>query len=233
MSDYQARVLGIKTWAEEDRPREKLLIQGKRQLSDAELLAILVGSGTREETAVGLSQRILNSVRNDLNKLGRLSIAELTQFKGIGEAKSVLIVAAMELGRRRQLLPIREKQQVRSSRDAFLALSVLMSDLPHEEFWILLLNRANRIVSKERISSGGMTGTVVDAKIVFRKAIEGQACAIILAHNHPSGNRQPSQADLKLTRKLQAAGEHLDISVLDHLIITETGYYSFADEGKM
>ncbi|MBK7872067.1 MAG: DNA repair protein RadC [Saprospiraceae bacterium] len=230
METYSKNNLSIKAWAEEDRPREKLLAKGKQSLSDAELLAILLGSGSRDETAVALAQRILKSVENDLNELGRRSIAELTKFKGMGEAKSITIVAAMELGRRRQLTDVRERPQIRSSRDAYDVIAPILIDLPHEEFWILLLNRANKVMSREQISLGGVAGTVVDAKIIFRKAIEGMASSIILVHNHPSGNLQPSQQDIDLTKKLKKAGETLDISVLDHLIIAESSYFSFADE---
>lgn len=233
MELYSKNNLTIKSWAEEDRPREKLLAKGKQSLSDAELLAILLGSGSRDETAVGLAQRILKSVDNDLNELGRRSIAELTRFKGMGEAKSITIVAAMELGRRRQLTDVRERPQIRSSRDAYDVIAPILMDLPHEEFWILLLNRANKVMSREQISLGGVAGTVVDAKIVFRKAIEGMASSIILVHNHPSGNLQPSQQDIDLTRKLKKAGETLDIAVLDHLIIAESSYFSFADENLL
>jgi DNA repair protein RadC len=233
MATYSNQNLTIKSWAEEDRPREKLLTKGKQSLSDAELLAILLGSGSRDETAVGLAQRILQSVDNDLNELGRRSVAELTKFKGIGEAKSITVVAALELGRRRQLTDVKERPQIRSSRDAWQLIAPILMDLSHEEFWILLLNRAGRVIGREQISLGGVAGTVVDAKIVFRKAIESMASSLILVHNHPSGNLQPSQQDINLTQKLKKAGETLDIAVLDHLIITERGYFSFADENKM
>ncbi|HMO39481.1 MAG TPA: DNA repair protein RadC [Saprospiraceae bacterium] len=233
MATYSQPNLTIKSWAEEDRPREKLLVKGKQSLSDAELLAILLGSGSRDETAVGLAQRILQSVDQDLNELGRRSIADLTKFKGMGAAKSITIVAAMELGRRRQLTDVRERPQIGGSRDAWQLIAPLLMDLPHEEFWILLLNRANRVIGREQISLGGVAGTVVDAKIVFRKAIEGMASSLILVHNHPSGNLQPSQQDIDLTRKLKKAGATLDIAVLDHLIIADSGYLSFADEGLM
>lgn len=221
----------IKSWAEEDRPREKLLLKGRQALTDAELLAILLGSGSREESAVGLSQRILQSFDQQLNELGKSSIEELKKFKGIGEAKAITIAAALELGRRRQLTDIRRKPQVKSSQDAFNAIAPLVMDLNREEFWILLLNRANRIISRERISAGGISGTVVDARILFQKALTGNACSLILFHNHPSGNLNPSQADISLTQKLKKAGETLDIAILDHLIIGESGFYSFADEG--
>lgn len=226
-----AQSLTIKAWAEEDRPREKLRLKGKHSLSDAELLAILLGSGSREETAVGLAKRLLSGADNNLVELGKVSLAELMTYKGIGEAKAITIAAAMELGRRRQLSQIRERPQVRSSRDAFQGIAPILVDLSHEEFWILLLNRANRIIGRERISHGGVSGTVVDAKIVFRKAIEYTASSVILCHNHPSGNLQPSQADVELTNKLHQAGRTLDIIVLDHLVVADAGYYSFADEG--
>lgn len=233
MPTYHMPHLGIKSWAEEDRPREKLLVKGKSSLSDAELLAILLGSGSRRETAVGLAQRILKSVDHNLNELGKCSLAELKKFKGVGTAKAISIIAALELGRRRQLSRIKERPQVTSSQDAYDAIAPMLADLSHEEFWLLILNRANRIMGREQVSSGGMTGTVVDAKIVFRKALEGQACSIILCHNHPSGSLYPSQADIKLTKKLVKAGESIDVTVLDHLIIAGDGYYSFADEDKM
>ncbi len=233
MNSSYENALPIKTWAEADRPREKMQIQGRSSMSDAELLAILLRSGTQEETAVDLARRILSSVRQDLNALGKCSLPELTRFKGMGMAKAVTVMAALELGRRRQLSPAVSQPQVRSSQDAHRALAPLLMDLPHEEFWILLLNRANRIIGKERISSGGVSGTVVDAKMVFRKALETLACSLILSHNHPSGNLTASQADLDLTKKLKKAGKTLDIEVLDHLIIADSGYLSFADEGML
>jgi DNA repair protein RadC len=233
MQTYAGASATIKMWAEDDRPREKMLAKGRAALSDAELIAILIGSGSRNETAVALSQRILRSVDNNLNELGKLGINELLRFKGIGEAKAITIAAALELGRRRQLSDIKERPQVGCSRDAYNALAPLVADLPHEEFWILLLNRSNRIIHRERVSTGGVSGTVVDAKVVFKKAIELLASAIILCHNHPSGNLTPSQADLDLTKRLRQAGQTLEIGVLDHLIISEKGYFSFADEGKL
>lgn len=231
---YTAGSLTIKTWAEEDRPREKMLLRGRHTLTDAELLALLLGSGNREETAVGLAQRILSDLKNDLHELALLSPADLMRYEGIGRAKAVTVAAALELGRRRQITPVRLRPQVRSSRDAYQALAATLGDLQHEEFWMLCLNRGNRIVSRQQISSGGTSGTVVDAKIVFRRAIEQQGvAALILAHNHPSGNLQPSQVDIHLTRKLVQAGKTLDLLVVDHLIITQGGYYSFADEGLL
>lgn len=231
--EYTNNGMTIKTWAEEDRPREKLSNKGKASLSDAELIAILIGSGSREETAVALSKRILKAVENNLNDLGRCTITDLMKFKGIGEAKAISIVAALELGRRRQLSDVKERPQIKSSRDAYNVIAPILMDLTHEEFWILLLNRANRVMKRVKISSGGTSGTVVDSKVVFKAALEHTASSIILCHNHPSGNTRPSQADLDITRKLKSAGQTLDIAVLDHLIITDRGFYSFADEGKM
>lgn len=233
MENYSKTTFPITAWAEEDRPREKLQFKGKHSLSDAELLAILLGSGSREETAVGLAQLILNGSKNNLNELGKRTIAELQKFKGIGEAKAITIVAAMELGRRRQMSNILEKPKIVSSRDAYDLVAPIIMDLPHEEFWILLLNRGNKVLAREKISIGGTSQTIVDSKIVFRKAMEIQAASIILFHNHPSGNLFPSQADIELTQKLKSAGKILEIPVLDHLIISEKGYYSFADEGVL
>lgn len=232
MKNYNSEKLAITAWAEEDRPREKLLHKGKHALSDAELLAILLGSGSREETAVGLAQRILNSVENNLHELGKCSLAEFQRFKGVGEAKAITIAAAAELGRRRQMTAVKDKPQIRSSSDGYQAIAPILIDLPHEEFWILLMNRSNYVIGRELVSSGGVSGTVVDAKMVFRKALEKSGTtSIILCHNHPSGNLKPSNADIVLTKKLKKAGEFLDMIVFDHLIVSERGYFSFADEG--
>lgn len=232
--DYQENTLSIKSWAEDDRPREKMIKKGKQNLSDVELLAILIGSGSRKETAVGLAQRILKTFENNLNELGKVSMAELMRFKGIGEAKAITIAAALELGRRRQLSAYIDRPQILTSKDGYNCIAPILMDLDHEEFWIILLNRANKVISKEQISAGGVSGTVVDAKIIFRKTLDiAPASSIILCHNHPSGNLRPSQADIDITQKLKKAGETLDISILDHLIIGENGYYSFADEGKL
>lgn len=232
MTSYNNKSLRIKSWAEDDRPREKLLLKGKSNLSDAELLAILINSGSREETAVSLSQKVLSSVDNNLHELGRKHISELMKFKGIGEVKAITIAAALEIGRRRQLTAPIERPQIQGSSDAWDVIAPLLMDLNHEEFWIILLNRANRVLSRQRVSSGGVAGTVVDAKIIFHKALEcTPACSIILAHNHPSGNIKPSQADIDITKKLKKAGETLDINILDHLIISGNAYYSFADDG--
>lgn len=230
---YEASSLNIKSWAEEDRPREKLLLKGKASLSDAELIAILIGSGTPKMTAVDLSKEILRSVNNDLNELAKRSVKDLSKFKGIGEAKAISIVAALELGRRRKEAESVEKPKVTSSRVAFDVLRPHLMDLPHEEFWVLLLNRANQVIRPLQISAGGVSGTVADPKLIFKAAVEHLASAMILAHNHPSGNLSPSPADRDLTKKIKEAGRLLDIPVLDHLIVADKGYYSFADEGEL
>ncbi|MGB4774842.1 MAG: DNA repair protein RadC [Daejeonella sp.] len=230
MKSYDQKIT-IKFWAEEDRPREKLAAQGRRSLTEAELIAILIGSGNTNESAVELSKRILHSCNNDLNLLSKLSIHELSNFKGIGEAKAISIIAALELGRRRKETPLAPRIQISSSKDVYQAIIAQFSDLNHEEFWILLLNRGNKITSRHLISKGGQAATVADPKIIFNTALQNHAASIILAHNHPSGNLKPSQADLDLTRKLKLAGQLLDIPVIDHLILTDNGFYSFADEG--
>lgn len=225
--------LTIKSWAEEDRPREKLLDKGRHILTDAELIALLIRSGTKKESAVELSKRILNEAKNNLSELGKFSVKDLTQFKGIGEAKAISIVAALEIGRRRKEKEVSKKEKITSSADIYTIFHQHFLDLPHEEFWILLLNRSNKIINKYNISKGGISGTIADAKIIFKHALEDLACSLILCHNHPSGNLKPSDSDIKLTKKLKEAGTLLDISVLDHIIITETGYFSFADEGLL
>jgi len=225
--------LSITQWAEEDRPREKLLLKGRAALSDAELIAILIGSGTRSLSAVEVGKLILNGSDNDLNNLAKFTVKELQKFKGIGEAKAISIVAALELGRRRKETEVKKATKVTSSNDAYQYLKSHFLDLPHEEFWILVLNRANEIITKIPISSGGVSGTVADGKIIFKHAIEHLASGIILAHNHPSGNKKPSDQDLNLTKKLRQAGTILEIPILDHLIITNNGYTSFSDEGLM
>ncbi len=229
--DLYEQKLGIKLWAEADRPREKLMLSGRRQLTDAELVAILIGSGSRTETAVDLSKRMLAAYQNDLDAFGKASVKDLSQFKGIGEAKAISIVAALELGRRRKETAKQQVLKVGSSHDAFKELQSDFLDLNHEEFWMLLLNRANHIKSKHLISKGGQSGTVADPKIIFKTALEHQAACIILAHNHPSGNLKPSNEDIRLTKKLVEAGKLLDLPVVDHLIIADRAYYSFCDEG--
>jgi DNA repair protein RadC len=225
--------MGIKSWAEDDRPREKLILKGRQALSDAELIAILIGSGNREESAVALSQRLLQKFDHDLHRLSRSTLLDLQQLKGIGEAKAVTIAAALELGRRRQFAEVRTRTFVGSSADAFRYIAPFVSDLPHEEFWIILLNRANHIIGREQISIGGIAGTVVDPRIIFRHAVQQLATGIILIHNHPSGNKSPSQADIDITKKLRTAGNAIDIPVLDHLILAGDTYTSFADEGLL
>lgn len=221
----------IKYWAEDDKPREKLMLKGKSVLSDAELIAILIGSGSRNESAVQLSKRILASVDNNLNALGKLSVKQLTHFKGIGEAKAISIVAATELGRRRKSEENLELSKITSSKAVFEIMQPIIGELPHEEFWVLYLNNSNKVIYKAQISKGGITGTVVDTRIIYKTALEHGATSIILVHNHPSGTLVASEADKQITRKLKEAGKHLDIPVLDHVIVTEKSYFSFADEG--
>ena len=223
--------INIKSWSPEDRPREKLLLKGKAALSDAELIAILLGSGTNTLSAVDLAKKILADVDNSLHELARLSIKDLMKIKGIGEAKALSIVAALELGRRRKELEHDEKPKINGSGDVFELLKSNLMDIPHEEFWVLLLNRANRVTKKYQVSQGGVTGTVADPRIIYKVALEELACGIILAHNHPSGNLTVSQADMDLTRRLKEGGKLLEIQVLDHLIIAGSKYLSFADEG--
>lgn len=221
----------IHQWAEDDRPREKFLLKGKFALTDAELLAILIGSGSKNESAVQLCQRILAHVDDNLCTLGRLSIKQLTAFKGIGEAKALSIAAALELGKRRRAAESIEIKKITSSNDVFRILQPLIGDLYYEEFWVLYLNNNNQILHKKQLSRGGINGTVVDVRMVFQPAFEYHATAIIVAHNHPSGKLKESQSDLIMTNALKQAGKLLQINVLDHLIITERGYFSFQDEG--
>ena len=223
----------IKYWAEDDQPREKLMLKGKSALSDAELIAILIGSGSRNESAVQLSKRILASVDNNLNAVGKLSLQQLMNFKGIGEAKAVTIAAAMELGRRRRDEEGVELAKITSSRVVFDIMQPIIGELPHEEFWIVYLNNSNKVIYKSQLSKGGITGTVVDVRIVFKTALEHNAVGIILVHNHPSGILQASEPDKQITRQLKQAGISLEIKVLDHVIITEKGYLSFADSGMI
>lgn len=220
----------ITNWSDDDKPREKLMLKGKTALSDAELIAILIGSGNRNESAVDLSKRILASVDANLNALGKLTLQQLINFKGIGEAKAISILAAMELGRRRRAEEAVELNKITSSKATFELMQPIIGELPHEEFWVLYLNNSNKVLSKSQQGKGGITGTFVDLRLVFKTAFELGATALILCHNHPSGNLKPSEADKKLTQKLKVAGENLDIQVLDHLIVTENGYFSFADE---
>ena len=225
--------LKILSWAEEDRPREKLLLKGKSALSDAELIAILIGSGTKSMSAVDVGKLILSQAGNNLNELARFSVKDLQKIKGIGEAKAISIVSALELGRRRKESEFTEKAKVSCSNDIYQLMKPELMDLPKEEFWVLLLNRANRLIKKEQISSGGVSGTVADPKIIFKCALEQYASSIVLVHNHPSGNLKPSQNDITLTDKMKAAGKLLEIPVLDHVIFSDQGYLSFADEGML
>lgn len=231
MNEYKK--LNIKEWAVEDRPREKLLAHGSRSLTDAELIAILISSGNINETAVELSRRILTSVGNNLNELGRKGIEYLKTFNGIGEAKAVTIVAALELGKRRKEAEVFISRKINGSKDAFDFLFPLLNDLNHEEFWVMLLDRGNKILDTFRISQGGISGTVIDVRLILRRALEYRSSAIILCHNHPSGTLQASDADLKITRKISDAGKIMDISVLDHIIIGQNSYLSLADEGML
>ncbi|MBS1487456.1 MAG: DNA repair protein RadC [Bacteroidetes bacterium] len=223
----------IKSWSPEDRPREKLLMKGTAALSDAELIAILLGSGTAKLSAVDVAKKVLAHVENNLDTLAKISVKELMKAKGIGEAKAITIVAAMELGRRRKEQSPEEKPKLESSLSAFNIIEGDLMDLPHEEFWVLLLNRANRIIKKKRVSEGGVSGTVADPKIIFKLALEELASGVIVVHNHPSGSLQPSQKDILLTQKLKEAGKTLEINLLDHLIVAGHSYFSFADDGLL
>lgn len=233
MNEKSPPFSGIKSWAKDDRPREKMLLKGAQVLSDAELLAILISSGTREKSALDLAKELLSGSSHNLSALGRLGVRDFMKIKGIGEARAIAIAAAMELGRRRQSGNILEKPAIRSSRDAADIVKPLLADYKHEVFAILLLNRAHKVNHFEIISSGGMTGTIADPKIIMKKALEQDAVSIILSHNHPSGNFNPSQADKALTEKISKAALLLDMKVLDHIIVSEEGYFSFADEGLM
>ena len=225
--------LKIKDWAVEDRPREKLLANGQRTLTDAELIAIIIGSGNKDETALELSKRILNAIDNDLDDLGRENADFFYQFKGIGEAKAINIIAALELGRRRKLSEKSERKKIVSSSDVAEAVMPLLYGLDHEEFWVLLLNHQNMIIHKFMASKGGLTSTVIDVRTIMKTALEKSAVAMILCHNHPSEALTPSPDDIRITRKLQEAGKIMDIHILDHLIVGGKDYYSFSDNGKI
>lgn len=222
--------LNIKAWAEDDRPREKLITKGRQALSDAELLAILLSSGNRHETAVQLAQRILNSHKNSINQLAKLQLNDLKKFKGVGEAKAVTIAAALEIGRRRADEDVEEKQKISSSAQAYQVLKSKLNDLPHEEFWVIYMNRNNLVMKTECISRGGVSGTIVDTRLILKPAIECLASGIILAHNHPSGNLKPSQEDILLTKKVKEASKVMDIVLQDHIIIGDGAYLSMVDE---
>ncbi len=225
--------LSIKQWSSDDKPREKMLQKGSMALSNAELVAILIRSGSTEESAVALAKRILASVNHQLSELGKLSVPQLKEFKGIGTAKAVAIAAALELGRRRRGEEAAQVNRIGSSREVFEMLQPLIGELPHEEFWILYLNNANKVIHSSLLSKGGITGTLVDVRLVMKQALALGAVAIILAHNHPSGTLLPSEADKRITSRLKAAGDTLDVKILDHVIITERDYYSFADHNAL
>ncbi|MBN1159305.1 MAG: DNA repair protein RadC [Bacteroidales bacterium] len=227
------RSMSIKNWAVEDRPREKMLLKGIQSLSNAELLAVMIGSGSRDGSAVDLSRQILHGADNNLDKLGRYSVNDLKKIKGIGEAKAVTILAALELGRRRKTSGKGEDSRIKGSHDVFEMMQPLLADIVHEEFWILLLNRANKVVEKRKMSQGGISGTVTDIRMILKHALDCLASSMILCHNHPSGNEKPSEADIGITRKLKEATGIMDISLLDHVIIAGKTYFSFADENLL
>lgn len=225
--------LKIKDWAKEDRPREKLVAKGPSALSDAELLAILISTGTKEKSAVDLGRELLKRAGNNLNTLGKLELSDIRKVAGIGEAKAVTIAAALELGRRRKMVTPPVTAQIRSSRDAADIFQPLLADLKHEEFWLLFLSRSNKEISRMKLSQGGISGTVIDVRIIMKKAVDCLASGVILCHNHPSGNTSPSEADIQLTRKIRDAGKLMDVNLLDHIIICGNDYYSFADNGEL
>ena len=225
--------LKITDWAVEDRPREKLIQKGTASLSDAELLAILISSGTKNKSAVDLGRELLGIVNNNLNSLGKLTITDLKKVSGIGTARAVTIAASLELGRRRKLSEVQYVPQIRSSKVVAEIFQPLLSDLLHEEFWILFLNRSNKVINRMKLSQGGISGTVTDVRLVMKEAIECLASGIIVCHNHPSGNLNPSESDSKITQKIKEAGILMDIQLLDHLIISDKDYYSFADNGLL
>lgn len=226
----KSHTFSIKNWAEDDRPREKMLLKGKNALSNAELIAILIGSGNTTESAVTLAKRILSSTNFNLQQLAKMNVNELTQFKGIGKAKAISIITALELGRRHRLQEALELPTITNSNAIFNVMQPIIGELPHEEFWVIFLNNANKIIDKKQQSKGGLTATIIDTRLIFKRALEINAVSVILCHNHPSGKLQPSNADINITQKLKSAGKTLDIQVLDHLIIIENAYFSFADE---
>jgi len=233
MKPVQSSKLSIPEWSKDDRPRERLSARGAKALSDAELVAILIRSGTPTDSALDLARIILNKAENDLHKLAGLGVNELMRIHGVGEAKAMSIVAALELGQRRRDLTVSQRPLISDSRAAFELLQPVLGDLPYEEFWLLLLDRGNRLMNRCKVSQGGMHGTVADPKLIFREALDQRASSVILCHNHPSGQLRPSAEDIQLTRKLVEGGRFLDIAVQDHLIVTSSGYYSFADNGQL
>ena len=231
MKKYSEKPFSIKNWNEDDRPREKLLLKGKSSLSNAELIAILISSGNRQESAVDLAKRILKSVDNNINKLAKLNVENLCQFNGIGPAKAISIITALELGKRQRLEEALVAPKINSSKSVFEIMHPILEDLSHEEFWVIFVDNANKIIKKMALSKGGITGTIIDVRILFKNAVELLAVGIILCHNHPSNKLRPSDADLKITKKIKNSGDLLDIQLLDHVIISKHGYFSFADEG--
>lgn len=227
------RPVPVSEWCKDDQPRYKMLYKGKGALSDAETLSIILGGGSPTGTSLDLAKRILQSANNNLAIVSRLSVAELIRIKGIGQAKATSVVAAFEIGRRKNLNEVLAQGKISNSKDAYELLKSTLDDKPYEEFWIVLLNKANKVIRTCNISEGGIAGTVVDPKKIFKIALDHHASSIILGHNHPSGNIQPSEADNKITRKIQSAGDLLDISVLDHIIVGSDGYYSYADSGAI
>jgi len=225
--------LSIKNWAVQDRPREKMLKNGVENLSDAEIIAILLGSGTKNISALELSRNLLFKASNNLAELGKFRIEDLLQIKGIGQAKAINILAAIELGRRRKFSVPVQRIKITSSKDSFKVFQPMLGDLPHEEFWVMLLNRSNKLIENSCISKGGTSGTVIDTKIILNKALSKLASAIIVCHNHPSGNLSPSNADIRITEKISRAAKTMDIILLDHIIIAGDNYYSFSDAGKL
>ena len=225
--------LSIRNWALEDRPREKMMLKGIQSLSESELLSLLIGSGTRKASAVELARQVLNMAGNNLDKLGKFAVTDLKKLNGIGQARAITIVAALELGRRRKLAEAPEGMKIGGSQDAFTLMGPVLSDLSHEEFWVLFLNRSNRVIEKRKISQGGITGTVTDIRIILKQALDQLATSLILCHNHPSGNLQPSEADISITRRIKESAALMDISLLDHLIIAGKSYFSLADEAMM
>jgi DNA repair protein RadC len=223
----------IRNWAEDDRPREKLMLKGRQSMSDAELLAILIGSGTRKESAVDLAKNILHRAHDNLAELSKMNMKDLISVKGIGKVRALIILASLELGRRRNESEVLSRDKIKTSRDAYEIFRSIMGDRPYEEFWIILLNKANKVLQKCNISEGGISGTVVDPKKIFKISLDHHASSIILGHNHPSGVITPSEADLRITKKVCDAGAMLEVTVLDHLIIGEDNYYSFADDGAL
>lgn len=225
--------LTITQWAEEDRPRERMMMHGASALSNAELLAILIGSGNAEESAVELMRKMLNDYHNNLNELGKASIEELCRYKGIGSAKAISILAASELGKRRKEESVKERITILSSKDVYDCFYPMMCDLPTEECWILLLNQGSKIIDKVKISAGGLSATAVDVRCILRKALLKRASAIVLCHNHPSGNVHPSREDDLLTKHVAQASGCMDIRLVDHIILTDGAFYSYADEGRI